>query len=167
MASVKAGVASVEHGSLLTEEIIVEMKSRGTYLVPTTPIMNEASLQDPHLPPKAIAVIRQGMLSHKRAIEAGVKIAYGTDAGLYPHGQNADGFVDLVAYGMSPAQAIQTATVNAADLLGVEGRGVLEPGKLADIIAVRGNPLEDVSRLREISFVMKNGRLYKFFRVIE
>jgi len=161
MAAVKGGVASVEHGSLLTDEIIAQMKQRGTYLVPTTPIMNKASLQDPHLPPKGIAVIRQGIQSHKRAIKAGVKIAYGTDAGLYPHGKNADGFMDLVEYGMSPAQAIQTATSEAASLLGVDDRGSLTVGKLADLIAVVGNPLEDVSLLQNVSFVMKNGRIYK------
>ena len=147
----------------MTEEIIAEMKKRGTYLVPTTPIMNRASLQDPHLPPKAVAIIKQGIQSHKRAIEAGVKIAYGTDAGLYPHGQNADGFVDLVEYGMSPGQAIKTATVDAAELLGTDDRGTIEPGKLADIIAVMGNPLEDVSLLQNVSFVMKNGRIYKIY----
>jgi len=161
MASVKGGVASIEHGSLLTDEIIEEMKARGTYLVPTTPIMNSASLEDPHSPPKAIAVIKKAIQSHRRAIDAGVKIAYGTDAGLYPHGRNADGFKDLIDYGMSPAQAIKTATVNAAELLGVEDRGSLEIGKLADIIAVKGDPLREVSVLQNVSFVMKNGTIYK------
>jgi imidazolonepropionase-like amidohydrolase len=164
MASVKAGVASIEHGSLLTDEIVEEMKARGTYLVPTTPIMNSASLDDPHSPPKAIGIIRKAIQSHRRAIDAGVKIAYGTDAGLYPHGRNADGFQDLVDYGMSPAQAIKTATINAADLLGVDDRGSLELGKLADIIAVKGNPLRDVSVLQNVSFVMKNGTIYKMDR---
>jgi imidazolonepropionase-like amidohydrolase len=161
MASVKGGVASIEHGSLLTEEIIAQMNRRGTYLVPTTPVMNKASLQDPHLPAKGLAVVKQGIQSHQRAIKAGVNIAYGTDAGLYPHGRNADGFVDLVEYGMSAAQAITTATVNAARLLGVDDRGAIVVGKLADIIAVNGNPLEDVSLLQNVSFVMKNGRIYK------
>jgi imidazolonepropionase-like amidohydrolase len=161
MASVKAGVASIEHGSTLTDEIIAEMIKRKTYLVPTTPIMNEASLQDAHLPPKGIAIVKKGIQSHQRAIEAGVKIAYGTDAGLYPHGKNADGFPDLVEYGMTTAQAIETATTNAAELLGVEDRGVIEVGKLADIIAVQGNPLEEISLLQNVSFVMKNGRVFK------
>lgn len=161
MASVKAGVASIEHGSMLTEEIIEQMKARGTYLVPTTNIMNKASLNDPHTPPKGLAVVKSAIESHKLAIKSGVKIAYGTDAGLYPHGKNADGFQDLVEYGMSPAQAIQTATINGAELLGVDDRGVLEPGKLADIIAVNGNPLDDISILTKVSFVMKNGKIYK------
>ena len=161
MASVKAGAASIEHGSMLTDEIIGEMKSRGTFLVPTTPIMNRASLADAHLPPKGIVVVKAGIQSHRRAIDAGVKIAYGTDAGLYPHGDNADGFRDLVEYGMSPAQAIKTATVNAAELLGVDDRGAIAVGMMADIIAVEGNPLEDVSLLQDVSFVMKNGRIYK------
>ena len=161
MASVKAGVASIEHGSMLTAKIIEEMKARGTFLVPTTPIMNRAALLDPHLPPKGVAVVEQGIKSHKWAIKEGVKIAYGTDAGLYPHGQNADGFTDLIEYGMSPAQAIKTATVNAAELLGVDDRGAIVVGKLADIIAVNGDPLADVSVLGSVIFVMKNGRIYK------
>jgi len=161
LASVNAGVASLEHGSFLTDEIILAMKKRGTFLVPTTPIMNRQALQDPHLPPKGIAVVKAGIESHKKAIKAGVKIAYGTDAGLYPHGQNADGFIDLVEYGMSPAEAIKTATVNAAQLLGVDDRGEIAATKLADIIAVHGNPLEDVSLLQDVSFVMKSGKVYK------
>ena len=123
--------------------------------------MNQAALKDPHLPPKGVAVVERAIQSHQRAIKAGVKIAYGTDAGLYPHGQNADGFLDLVEYGMSPAQAIKTATVNAAELLGVDDSGAIVVGKLADLIAVTGNPLEDVSLLQNVSFVMKNGRIYK------
>jgi imidazolonepropionase-like amidohydrolase len=161
LASVKAGVASIEHGSTLTDEIIVEMKKRGTYLVPTTPIMNKASLLDEHLPPKGVAVVKEGIQSHKRAIKAGVNIAYGTDAGLYPHGQNADGFQDLIEYGMSPAQALRTATVSAAVLLGVDDRGEIMHGKLADIIAVNGDPLEDITLLKNVGFVMKNGRIFK------
>ncbi len=161
LASVKAGVASIEHGSILTHEIIAEMKKRGTFLVPTTPIMNTTALRDPLLPPKGVAIVKQGIQSHQRAMQAGVKIAYGTDAGLYPHGRNADGFPDLVGYGMSPAEAIQTATTGAAELLGVDDRGMIMVDKLADIIAVRGNPLEDVSALQSVSFVMKNGKIYK------
>ena len=161
MASVKAGVASIEHGSMLTEEIISQMKKRGTYLVPTTPIMNKRSLKDSHLPAKGIAVVEQAIQSHQRAIKSGVKIAYGTDAGLYPHGQNADGFEDLVEYGMTPAEALKTATINAAALLGVDDRGVIEVGKLADLIALHGSPLEDISVLKKVGFVMKNGTIFK------
>lgn len=161
LASVKAGVASIEHGSTLSNEIIMEMKKRGTYLVPTTTIMNKASLQDPNLPPKGVAVIKQGIKSHQRAIKAGVNIAYGTDAGLYPHGQNADGFQDLIDYGMSSAMVLRTATINAADLLGIDDVGEIAVGKLADIIAVNGNPLEEVSLLQNVSFVMRNGKIYK------
>ncbi len=161
LASVKAGVASIEHGSTLTNEIIIEMKKRGTYLVPTTPVMNKASLQDPNLPPKGLEVIKQGIKSHQRAIKAGVNIAYGTDAGLYPHGQNADGFQDLIDYGMSSAMVLRTATINAADLLGIDDVGEIAVGKLADIIAVNGNPLEEVALLQNVSFVMKNGKIYK------
>lgn len=161
LASVNAGVASIEHASLLTDEIIVAMKKHGTFLVPTTPLMNRQALHDPHLPPKGAAVVKRGIASHKKAIKTGVNIAYGTDAGLYPHGQNADGFVDLLEYGMSPAEAIQTATLNAAQLLGVNDRGQIAATKLADIIAVNGNPLEDIRLLQKVSFVMKNGKIYK------
>lgn len=161
MASVKAGVASIEHGSMLTDEIIEEMKARGTYLVPTTPIMNRATLKIPNSPSELLKLRRQAIRSHENAIVAGVKIAYGTDAGMFPHGQNASGFPDLVEYGMSPAEAIRTATVNAADLLGVDDRGTIEVDKLADIVAVKGNPLEDVGLLQDVLFVMKNERIYK------
>ena len=95
--------------------------------------------------------------SHRRAIKAGVKIAFGTDAGVYPHGDNAHEFAVYVGYGMKPADAIRTATVNAADLLGVTDRAVIAPGKLADMIAVRGNPLQDVKTLQQVLWVMKGG----------
>lgn len=161
MASVKAGAASIEDGSILTEKIVKEMKARGTFLVPTTPVMNQSALKDPNLPSKGVEVIEKAIQNHRLAIKSGVKIAYGTDAGLYSHGKNADGFLDLIDYGMSPAQAIKTATVNAAELLGVDDRGVIAVGKLAYIIAVDGNQLEDVSLLKDVSFVMKNGKIYK------
>jgi imidazolonepropionase-like amidohydrolase len=161
MASVKGGVASIEHGSELTDDIISEMKARGTFLVPTTNSMNSASLKDPNQPPKAAEIVRQAIKSHKRAIKAGLKIGYGTDAGLYPHGKNADGFADLVEYGMTPAEALRTATSNAAELLGVSDRGSIEVGKLADIIAVSGNPLKEINLLKSVNFVMKDGTIFK------
>ena len=99
--------------------------------------------------------------SHRRAFHSGVKIAFGTDAGCFPHGQNAREFVTLVEWGMPPLEAIRAATLNAADLLGVTDRGVISPGKLADIIAVPGNPLEDVRRLQQVCFVMKGGLVVK------
>jgi imidazolonepropionase-like amidohydrolase len=99
--------------------------------------------------------------SHRRAIRAGVKIAFGTDAAVYPHGDNAHEFAAYVAYGMRSADAVRTATVNAADLLGVSDRGVIAAGKLADLIAVRGNPLEDVRVLEQVPWVMKGGVVVK------
>ncbi|MEJ2204584.1 MAG: amidohydrolase family protein [Gemmatimonadota bacterium] len=163
MAAVRAGVASIEHGSLLTDEIIQEMKERGTYLVPTTYLADEIPLDE--LPAlvraKAEQILPEMRQSLERAIAAGVPIAFGTDAGVYPHGLNAGEFGIYVKLGMSPLEALRTATVYAADLLGREDLGSLAPGKLADIIAVPGNPLEDISVTRDVRFVMLGGRSIK------
>jgi adhesin HecA-like repeat protein len=159
LAAVRAGVASIEHGSMLTDEIIALMKQKGTYLVPTAYLAER--LKPESLPPAFQAKARQALslskASHRRAIAAGVRIAFGTDAAVYPHGENAKEFGVYVGYGMKPIDAIRTATLNAADLLGVTDRAVIAPGKLADIIAVRGNPLEDVHVLERPAFVMKGG----------
>jgi imidazolonepropionase-like amidohydrolase len=161
VAAVKAGVASIEHGSELSAEAITLMKQHGTYLVPTAYLLSAIPLDQ--LPPpiraKAESVIPRARASHRRAIQAGVKVAFGTDAAVIPHGQNAREFSTYVEYGLSPAAAIRTATINAADLLGVTDRGVLAAGKLADVIAVPGNPLEDVRALERVSWVMKGGRV--------
>jgi imidazolonepropionase-like amidohydrolase len=163
IASVKAGIASIEHGSMLTDEAIGLMKENGTYLVPTAyvvEIIDKESLSPPirakaeYLEP----IMREG---HKRAIKAGVKMAFGTDAAAVPHGDNAKEFSLLVKMGMSPIEAIRTATINAADLLGVDDRGIIEKGRLADIVAVPGNPLDDISLLEDVRFVMKGGKVYK------
>lgn len=163
MAAVKAGVASIEHGSVLTPEIITEMKARGTYLVPTTYLADRIPLDQ--LPPivraKAEQVLPIMRVSLENAIKAGVKIAFGTDAGVYPHGENAGEFDVYVKLGMSPIDALRTATINAADLLGKDDRGVLAEGKLADIIAVAGNPLEDIAATHDVRFVMVGGRPVK------
>jgi imidazolonepropionase-like amidohydrolase len=163
LAAVKAGVASIEHGSMLTDEIIGEMKARGTYLVPTTYLADRIPLDQ--LPPvvrgkaeQVLPVMRQSLA---RAIEGGVKIAFGTDAGVYPHGENAGEFAVYVKLGMSPLDALRTATLNAADLLGKDDRGVLANGKLADVIAVAGNPLEDIAATKDARFVMVGGRVVK------
>jgi imidazolonepropionase-like amidohydrolase len=161
MAAVRAGVASIEHGSELTPEILAQMKQRGTYLVPTAYLLTAMPLDQ--LPPpiraKAETVIPRAKASHRRAVQAGVKIAFGTDAAVIPHGDNAKELAVYVGYGMSPLAAIRTATVNAADLLGVTDRGVLAAGKLADVIAAPGNPLEDVRALERVSWVMKGGKV--------
>lgn len=163
LVAVKAGVASVEHGSMLTDEIIAEMKARGTWLVPTTYLAERIDLAA--LPPvvrgKAEQVLPVMRVSLERAIAAGVRIAFGTDAGVYPHGENAGEFAVYVKLGMSPLDALRTATVNAADLLGRDDRGVLAPGKLADVIAVAGNPLEDIEATKDVRFVMVGGRPVK------
>ena len=163
LAAVKAGVASIEHGSVLTDEIITEMKARGTYLVPTTYLADRIPLDQ--LPPivrgkaeQVLPVMRQSL---EKAIAQGVKIAFGTDAGVYPHGENAGEFGIYVKLGMSPLDALRTATVHAADLLGRDDRGVLAEGKLADIIAVAGNPLEDIEATKDVRFVMVGGRPVK------
>ena len=158
-AAVKAGVASIEHGSMLDDSTIALMIQHGTYLVPTAYLARTIDID--HLPPPIAAKARQVLplarASHIRAIRAGVKIAFGTDAAVLTHGQNAHEFGVYVEYGMSPIDAIRTATTNAADLLGVTDRALLAPGRLADIIAVPGNPLADIHQLERVSFVMKGG----------
>jgi imidazolonepropionase-like amidohydrolase len=163
MAAVKAGVASIEHGSMLNDEAIELMKQRGTYLVPTAYLLSTFKFDSmpPPIAAKARQVIPLAQESHRRAFRAGVKIAFGTDAAVYPHGDNAHEFAVYVGYGMKPAEAIRTATVNAADLLGVTDRAVIAAGKLADLIAVRGNPLEDVKTLQQVLWVMKGGVVVK------
>ncbi|HET8623351.1 MAG TPA: amidohydrolase family protein [Gemmatimonadales bacterium] len=160
-AAVRAGVASIEHGSVISDATLALMKQRGTYLVPTAYLLTGMPLDKlpPQIRAKAESVIPRAQDTHRRAIRAGVRIAFGTDAAVYPHGQNAREFSTYVGYGMTPLQAIRTATVSAADLLGVNDRGVLAAGKLADVIAVPGNPLEDVKVLEQVRWVMKGGRV--------
>jgi imidazolonepropionase-like amidohydrolase len=162
-AAVRAGVASIEHGSMLDDEAISLMKQRGTYLVPTAYLLSQFHYDrmPPAIAAKARQIVPLAQESHRKAIRAGVKIAFGTDAAVYPHGENAREFAVYVGYGMKPIDAIRTATLNAADLLGVHDRGVIAPGKLADLIAVPGNPLEDVRVLEQVSWVMKGGVVYK------
>lgn len=166
--AVRAGVASVEHGSLIDDEGIRLMKERGTYLV--ADIYNDdyiiAEYTRLGFPQKIIEkerlVGRQQRENFKKAVQAGVKIAFGTDAGVYPHGWNAKQFAHMVRWGTTPMQAIQAATVNAADLIGWADRvGALEPGKFADVIAVVGDPLQDVTVLEHVVFVMKGGQVVK------
>jgi imidazolonepropionase-like amidohydrolase len=166
--AVKAGVASVEHGSLLDDEAIALMKKHGTYLV--ADIYNDdwilsefARLEYPQkLLDKERSIGLKQRQSFQRAAKAGVKIAFGTDAGVFPHGMNAKQFAHMVKWGLSPMQAIQAATVNAADLLGLSDRvGRIAPGYFADVIAVHADPLTDVSELERVTFVMKGGVVYK------
>lgn len=162
-AAVKAGVTSIEHGSMLDDEAIAMMKERGTWLVPTTYLTERINLAvlPPLIKSKAETIIPYAHESLKKAIAAKVKIAFGTDAGVYPHGENAKEFASYVRYGMSPIEAIRTATLYDAELLGKKDRGVLAAGKLADIIAVPGNPLTDITALQKVSFVMLAGTIVK------
>jgi imidazolonepropionase-like amidohydrolase len=163
--AVAAGVASIEHGSLIDDEGIRMMKERGTYLV--SDVYNDdwilAEFAKMGYPEKIIEKERKvGRLQREnfqKAVKAGVKQAYGTDAGVYPHGMNAKQFAHMVRWGMTPMQAIQSATVNAADLLGWPMVGVIAPGKYADLVAVDGDPLKDVTLLEKIPFVMKGGEV--------
>ena len=162
-AAVRAGVDSIEHGSELDDEAIALMKQHGTYLVPTDYLTEAIDMKilPPQIRLKAETVLPLAQASHAKAIAAGVKIAFGTDSGVYPHGLNAHEFETLGHRGMKPLDAIRSATVNACDLIGVTDRGTIAPGKLADLIAVPGNPLTDVTVLQRVGFVMKGGTIVK------
>jgi imidazolonepropionase-like amidohydrolase len=164
----EAGVDSVEHGHLMNEPAIATLKKNGTYLVPTLYLMDwqKENAQEANLPDyakrKMEMVSEAGKNNAKKAFAAGVKIGFGTDAAVYPHGLNAHEFAVYVRLGMTPLEAIQTATLNDADLLGWSDKiGTIEPGKFADIIAVDGDPLQDVTTLERVKFVMKGGAVVK------
>ena len=162
----EAGVDSIEHGSYLNDEGIAMMKKHGTYFVPTAYLIDWMQ-QYGKLPPlyqqkmKDVSAVEKQNAT--KAIKAGVKVALGTDAAVYPHGLNAHEIdVYVNQFGMSPLQGIQTGTTNAADLMGWTDRvGTIEPGKWADIIAIDGDPLKDVKLLQHVPFVMKSGIVYK------
>jgi imidazolonepropionase-like amidohydrolase len=164
----EAGVDSIEHGSYIDDAAIAEMKKNGTYLVPTLYLsdwfMENAAAM--HVPDfylaKARAVMPAARKNIAHAFSSGVKVAFGTDAAVYPHGLNAHEFAVMVKLGLTPLQAIQAATINAADLLGWPGKvGSLETGAWADIIAVEGDPLKDVTTLERVKFVMKGGEVVR------
>jgi imidazolonepropionase-like amidohydrolase len=155
--AVRAGVRSIEHGFLLDDETFALMRDRGTFWVPTLSV---------YIPdgPRSEWSDRERLIvdahrdAFERAMNAGVKIAFGTDAGAIPHGANAGEFDLMVDYGMKPAEAIRSATTIAAELMSLVDRvGTIEEGKLADIIAVPGNPVEDIRVLHDVRFVMKDG----------
>ena len=166
-AAVEAGVDTIDHGTFLDDATIKLMKARGTWLVPTMLAPRAALAQarggmlPPATIPKAEAAGAAAVDSHRRAIAAGVKIAFGTDTGVSKHGDNAQEFALMVAAGMTPAQAIKAATVNAAEALDRPGLGRIAPGLAADIIAVEGDPLADVRELEDVDFVMKGGMIVK------
>ena len=161
----RAGVASIEHGSLIDEEGVRAMKEKGTVLVPTVYALDfiiqsgsEHGIPE-YAREKARAIQTRQRANLRRAFQAGVKFAYGTDAGVFPHGLNARDFPVLVsALGVPPLEAIRQATSAAAELIGIEDKvGTIEPGKWADLVAVEGNPLDDISLMLDVAFVMKGG----------
>src|SRR5688572_28728334 len=168
--ALRAGADSIEHGTVMDDEILRLFKETGAYYVPTLSTVNgylERLAKDPNsYTPEVrkqidwrIGITGQSLL---KAVPAGVKIAFGTDAGVSKHGRNADEFELMVKYGMTPAEAIKAATVNAADLLGLASEiGTIEAGKSADIIAVTGDPLTDVTVLKRVEFVMARGEVVK------
>ena len=166
--AVLAGVDSIEHGSYINDEDIALMKQRGTYLCPTVFLQDwlYANYQrlgfTPSMTDKMNLVLPIAKQNVSHAFKEGVKIAFGTDAAVYPHGMNAGEFATMVRMGLPPLAAIQSATVNAADLLGWSDRvGTLEPGKFADLVAVDGDPIADVHTLEHVRFVMKGGEVIK------
>lgn len=168
--ALRAGADSIEHGTVMDDEIVRLFKQTGAYYVPTLSTVNGyleriAADPDAYAPDVRkqidwrIGITGQSLA---KAYPAGVKIAFGTDAGVSKHGRNADEFELMVKHGMPPAEAIKAATVNAADLLGLAGEiGTIEPGKSADIIAVAGDPSQDVTILKQVGFVMARGEVVK------
>jgi len=167
-AAVRAGVASIEHGSILDAEAVTLMKQRGTWLVPTllagftVESLATAGRLPPPIAAKALAIAPRMHSSFKMAVDGGVKIALGTDAGVMRHGTNGREFGLMVRYGMTPMQAIVAGTSSGATLLGLERDfGTIAVGKRADLVAVAGNPLDNIQILQNVSFVMKDGRVFK------
>jgi imidazolonepropionase-like amidohydrolase len=168
--ALRLGADSIEHGTIFDDETLRLFRQSGAYYVPTLSTVNgyiERLAADPNAyPPEVLPKIRWRISitgqSLARAVPAGVRIAFGTDAGVSKHGRNADEFALMVQHGMTPMQALEAATVNAADLLGLADEiGSLEPGKRADIVAVDGDPLQDVTVLTDMDFVMRGGRVYR------
>ena len=158
-AAVRAGVASIEHGSILDDEAIALMKERGTYLVPTRALggLIDMAALPPLLRGKAEQILPMADASFRKAVAAGVKVALGTDAAVMPHGLNAKEFAVMVDAGMTPLQALQAGTLNGAELLGTPDRGQLAVGMLADLVAVPGNPLTDITSTERPVLVIKGG----------
>jgi len=162
-AAIEAGIDCIEHGSLATDETLALMVERGTFLVATTYLADgmDVSHAAPELQAKAAEVFPRARATISKAIEMGVRVACGTDAPAIPHGRNAKELIALVDRGMSPLQAIRAATTVAAELIDVDDRGRLETGLFADVIAVPGDPLADISVTEQVQFVMKGGLVYR------
>jgi imidazolonepropionase-like amidohydrolase len=163
IAASKAGIDTIEHASVITKKAARVLKKNGTAVVPNLYLTEALDLDQ--LPPairaKAESILPKFFESFRIALEYDLKIVFGTDAGVFPHGENARQFALNVQYGQSPLEAIRGATSVAAEVLGTPDRGRIAAGLLADLIAVDGNPLEDVSRLEDVEFVMKAGVVYK------
>lgn len=167
--AVLAGITTIEHGTKMTEEVMDLMKEKGTFYVPTISAgkfvaekAKEPGYYQPLVVPKALEIGPQIQKTFGKAYKRGVKIAFGTDAGVFPHGENAKEFGYMVEAGMPPMEAIKAATVVNAGILNMSDRiGTIEPGKLADIIAVDENPLTNIKTLERVTFVMKEGVIYK------
>ena len=167
--AVRAGITSIEHGTFMDDETIALMKQHGTWLVPTI-TAGKSTADSAKIPgyysdivtPKALSVGPKIQAMFTKAYKAGVKIAFGTDAGVFAHGRNWKEFVYMAEGGMPPMETIQSATLHAADLLGVTDiLGVIEKGKLADIVAVAGDPIKDINAMQNVHFVMKDGIVYR------
>jgi imidazolonepropionase-like amidohydrolase len=165
---VRAGVTSIEHGSILDAEAVALMKQHGTWLVPTllagftVESLATAGRLPPPIAAKALAIAPRQHASFKLALDGGVRIALGTDAGVMRHGTNGREFGLMVRYGMTPMQAIVAGTSSGATLLGLEAElGTIASGKRADLVAVRGNPLQSIQALETVEFVMKDGVVFK------
>ncbi|MEH0156375.1 amidohydrolase family protein [Limibacter armeniacum] len=167
--AVNAGIHSIEHGTEMTEEIMELMIEKGTYYVPTitagkavTENAKKAGFYPGVIVPKALEIGPKIQGTFSRAYKKGVKIAFGTDAGVFPHGENWKEFIYMTEVGMSPMEAIQSATKTASELLGISKEvGTIQKGKLADIVAVDGDPLENIEVMEKVVFVMKDGKVYK------
>jgi imidazolonepropionase-like amidohydrolase len=164
--AINAGVDSIEHGSFMKPDTLAMMHTKGVYLVPTLLagdwLMGKLDKLPPSIAGKAKAAVAERSDMFRNALKAGVKIAFGTDSAVSPHGLNAREFALMTGLGMSPAAALRSATSVGASLLGVDDKtGTLTPGKLADIIAVPGNPLTDIKATEHVSFVMKEGTVVK------
>jgi imidazolonepropionase-like amidohydrolase len=167
--AILAGIDSIEHGTFLDDEDMRMMHDRGVFLVPT--LTTRVGLAETKFPPlvqaKATRAVKQQDIMVKRALALGVKIALGTDAAVYPHGDNALEFAFMVADGMTPAQSLTAGTASAAELLGLQDKiGALKPGMLADVVAVPGNPLENIKLTQSVIFVMKDGVILRNDRAV-
>jgi imidazolonepropionase-like amidohydrolase len=166
--AVLGGVTSIEHGTYMNDEIMALMKQKGTWYVPTIAagrfVADKAKI-DGYFPevirPKAARIGALIQTTASKAYKSGVKIAFGTDSGVSPHGENAKEFIYMVEAGIPASYALQSATLLAAEVLGVDDQGVIEPGMRADIVAVPGNPIEDIATVMHVDFVMKDGTVYK------